>query len=113
MEPKELILKYWKSWQNHGNWEETRSLMKDNMVFDTGIFKTDSADQLIQLMQKGDPWQAIKLLDLVIEGNKGTLIYEGINSVNQSKIRIAEILTVEDGKIANCLASISVITEKH
>lgn len=113
MDTEEIILTYWKSWQNHSNWEETRKLMKDDFKFDAGFFKTNSADQLVEMMKNGNPWKEIKLLDKIITGNKGVLFYEGIDSVTNTKVRIAEIMEVETDKVASCVASISQLTEKQ
>ena len=107
MTTKEIIMNYWNSWQSHSNWGETRKLMKDDFKFDAGVFKTDTADQLIEMMKNGNPWKDVELLDFVVNGNKGALIYEGIDSITNSKIRIAEIITVEGHKVASCIANIA------
>ncbi|MEZ4688533.1 MAG: nuclear transport factor 2 family protein [Bacteroidia bacterium] len=112
MNTEALILNYWKSWQSHSNWEETRALMKDDFYFDAGFFKTESADQLIEMMKNGNPWQDVQLLDIVTHDDKGALFYEGIDTVTQSRVRIAEIITVEAGKVASCVATISQMTQE-
>lgn len=88
-------------------------LMKDDFTFDAGFFKTETADQLIELMKKGNPWKEIELIDIITVGNKGTLFYEGIDSVTKAKIRIAEIITVDGDKVASCVACISQLTGKE
>lgn len=100
---------YWKSWQGYSEWEKTRALMKDDFKLDAGLFQTETADQLIDMMRQGNPWKEIQLLDSVFSENKGVLLYEGIDSVTNSKIRIAEVITVKDGKVATCISSISTL----
>ncbi len=107
MSTEEIILGYWKSWQDHENWEETRSYMKDDFQFDAGLFKASSADELVAMMKMGNPWKDIVLLDKAISENKGALIYEGVDTVTNAKIRIAEVITVKDGKVASGIANIT------
>ena len=111
MNTKEIILEYWKSWQGHSNWHVTRQMMADDFLFDAGIFKTTSADALIDMMKKGNPWKDIELLDMVVYGSKGALIYEGTDAVTGSRIRIAEILTVANSQLVRGIASISQLPE--
>lgn len=112
MNTEEIILAYWKSWQGHDNWERTRSYMCDDVHFDAGAFQTQTADQLIALMKRGNPWKDIQLLDTVMgEENKGALIYEGTDSVSGTRMRIAEIITVCDEKIARCITTIAALPE--
>ena len=107
MTTKELILKYWKSWQSPPNWEETRQLMTDDFQFDAGVFSTNSADELITMMKNGNPWVEIVLLDAIFEQEKGALIYEGVDSITKNKFRVSEIITIRDGKILSCIANIT------
>ena len=44
METKELILKFWRSWQTPADWDEMRSYMADDFKFDAGVFAAGSAD---------------------------------------------------------------------
>ncbi len=100
-------MNYWQSWQDHSDWDRTRKYMRDDFKFDAGAFQTDTADQLIEMMKNGNPWKEIMLLDMVVNHNKGALFYEGIDSVNDAKFRIAEIITVEEDKVASCIATIT------
>lgn len=110
MNTEEIVLAYWKSWHNHNNWETTRSLMQDDFKMDAGFFKTDNADQLIEMMKMGNPWKDITLIDILTSGEKTSLTYEGVDSVTGNKIRISEVISVRDGKVASCLSTISTIT---
>lgn len=107
MNTKELVLKYWRSWQDHSSWETTRSLMKDDFKFDAGDLITHSADDLIRLMKRGNPWKDIELIECVVDDNKGALLYEGTDSETSVRFRIAEIITVEEDKVSACIANIS------
>ena len=111
MTTKELILAYWQSWQSHENWEETRALMHDDFHFDAGGFVSRNADELIGMMQSGNPWKDIRLIDCIVEGEKGALFYEGTDSMTGARIRIAELITVRDGKVIRCIANIVTLAE--
>jgi hypothetical protein len=65
------------------------------------------------MMKNGNPWKEIQLLDIVTRDNKGALFYEGRDSVTNSKIRIAEIISIESGKVASCITSISKLTQEE
>lgn len=110
METVELIMVYWRSWQSHSNWETTRKLMADDFKLDAGIFKTENADQLIEMMKMGNPWKDIELLDFIVEGNKGAIIYEGTDSVTEARIRVSEIVTIKDNKVASAITNITQLT---
>ncbi|GAA4271807.1 hypothetical protein U6A24_14550 [Aquimarina gracilis] len=113
MSIEEIIMSYWKSWQSHSDWDVTRRYMKDYFKLDAGIFKTESADQLIEMMKKGNPWKEINLLDFVVTNNKGALVYEGIDSVTNVKTRISKIITVVDNKVASCITTIAPLSGKE
>jgi hypothetical protein len=74
MNTNNTIMNYWKSWHNNSNWEETRSYKSDDFKIDAGVIKTDSADQLIEVMKKGNPWKDILLLEFLVADSKGILL---------------------------------------
>lgn len=112
MQTEKIIMGYWKSWQSHSNWSETRNFLADDFKFDAGTFSTNNADELVEMMKKGNPWKDIKLLDSVITENKGALLYEGTDSVTNTKFRVTEIITVKEDKVISCFANITQISNK-
>ena len=112
MDTETLLLTYWKAWQSHKDWKCTRALMQDDFYFDAGSFQTHSADALIELMKKGNPWREIVLLEMLVDGNQGAMVYEGIDSKSGKKMRIAEVLKVKENKVSTCISSISEFTNK-
>lgn len=107
MNSEEIVMKYWTSWQSHSDWSTMRSLMTDDFKFDAGFFKTESAEQIIDIMKKGHPWKDIVMLAQNIQKDKAFLIYEGMDSVTSKKYRVAEYLILRDKKVAECLTTIS------
>jgi len=107
MKAEDVIMTYWKSWQNHADWENTRKWMVDDFGFDAGAFTTDTADQLVAMMKQGNPWTDIVLLECMFEADRGVLLYEGTDSVTGKRFRISEWLTVEGDKVSSCRAAIA------
>ncbi len=111
MSTQDVILKFWKSWQSHSDWDKVKECIVEDFYFDTGVFHTSSANELIEAMKKGNPWENTILLNSVFEKNKGALVYEGVDSITKEKIRISEILEVKKGKVASCISSISFLPD--
>ena len=99
MSTQELVLKFWNSWQHPADWQEMRSCLADNYQFDAGVFKCSSADQAVSIAQQGNPWQEVKLLDLICTQDQAALIYQGTDTVSGAKFRVSEFLKIAEGKI--------------
>lgn len=84
--------------------------MADDFQFDAGSFKTQSADELIEMMKKGNPWKNIELVHSVFHDNSGSLFYEGTDSVSGERFRIAEFLVTRQRKVSSCMACIVKLT---
>ena len=101
LEIKQLLLKYWESWQKP-DWEEMRSCLADTINF--GGHELDS-DQFVAMCQKGNPWENVMLLSSFFNENGGALLYEGFDTGIEEVIRVGEFIEVRDGKIISSIAS--------
>ncbi len=97
---RELILKYWKSWQT-SNWTTLRACLADEIDFGSHKMKADS---FVEMCEKGSSWQNVELLDSVFAEACGALLYEGTDSKNGNRIRVGEFIKVNDGKVASSIA---------
>ena len=72
------------------------------------MFCTKSADQLIEIFKQTEsPWKDIHLLGLLFFDDKATIFYEGTDIKSNKKIRVAELLTIQNGKISQAIAVIN------
>ena len=107
-ETKELVLKYFQSWQQPSDFDEMRSYLADDLKFDGGIFAAKSADQLIAIVKQTEsPWKDVHMLGSLFSEDKATIFYEGTDIKSSKKIRVAELLTIQNGKISQVIAAIN------
>ena len=98
---KDLILKYWNSWQKP-DWEEMRSCLANEINFGGHPM---NADQFTVMCQNGNPWKDVSLLASHFTDAGGAILYEGTDTVTEKTIRVGEFITVEDDKIVASVAS--------
>ncbi len=92
---KTIILGYWQSWQDK-DWTALRNSLGD--TFDMGG-NAMPADAFVEFCRKGNPWKDVTLIDSMFTAEGGALIYEGTNTADGSRVRVAEIVRVQDGKV--------------
>ncbi|MCB0761820.1 MAG: hypothetical protein KDC12_09890 [Flavobacteriales bacterium] len=109
MNSKQIALDYWNAWQKPNNWSEVRSMMADDFTFDSGALQTDTADEIVKLMKKGNPWEDVQLRECVAEGGKVAICYEGTDSMTKTRFRISEMITVDPdrGKVISAWVNMS------
>ena len=101
---EELVLTYWRSWQgSEPDWDTMRACLADEIDVEQG---TMTGDQLTEMASNGTPWRDVQLIDSLFAGDRGAILYEGTNTETEVAIRIAEFLTVTDGKITRMRAAI-------
>lgn len=106
-ETKKLILKYFHSWQEPLDINEFRRCLDDNVVFDAGNMKIEGGDKLVEMIKSTEsPWKDVTLLESMFQENQGTIFYEGIDKKTGSKTRVAEHITIANGRIAKIIAAI-------
>ena len=105
---KILVLKYFHSWQEPADYDEFRSCIADNVVFDSNMAKIEGGDVLTEFVRSNEsPWEDVNLLGSVFLDSKAALFYEGTVKESGVKTRVAEYLEISEGKIIKISAVIS------
>ncbi len=100
MSTKELILKYWQSWQQPADFDEMERCLADEVTLDFAGMPMEGAKAVRQMVEASpDPWTDVKLIDAVYTTDGGALIYEGTSSKSGARVRVAEVLHVEGDRI--------------
>ena len=101
---RQLVLRYFNSWQQPANFDEMRSYLADNLIFDAGFHHLEGGDAFAEFCKNaGSPWEDVDLLATIFKDNEATLFYEGVNVETRVKTRVAEHITVKQGKIAKII----------
>ncbi len=105
MNSKDLVLKYFNSWQQPSDFDEMRACVSDDVTFNGGeMMKVTGGDALKQMVSANpDPWTDVILLKSYFGDNQAVLFYEGRNSHNKTT-RVAEYLTITNGRISDIVA---------
>ncbi|MDN5204849.1 nuclear transport factor 2 family protein [Fulvivirgaceae bacterium BMA10] len=101
---KELVLKYFYSWQK-GDFEALRASLQDDVEFDMNGNKITGADPFVEMCKNGIKWVKVDLLDSIFHHDKAALIYDGITEKG-GNVRVAEVITIENDKIRSAIAAI-------
>ena len=105
MSAKDLILKYWKSWQQPSDFDEMQSCLADDITLDFAGQKIEGAEAFRQIVEaSADPWKDVELIDATFSDDGGAIIYEGTSEAQGHRIRVAEIIHVKDGRIVGASA---------
>ena len=96
---KELVLRYFNSWQRQ-DWETMRACLADTIDFEgPGGAGPMSADDFTAMCSKGSPWRDVELIDSMFQDGHASLLYKGIDTKNDGKVRVGEFVTVENGEV--------------
>ncbi|MEM6993615.1 MAG: hypothetical protein AAF721_24085 [Myxococcota bacterium] len=95
-----VILAYWKSWQTK-DWDTMRGALADELDFGGHVMPREG---FVQMCQQGKAWDDVKLLDSIFTAEGGALIYEGTNTADGKRVRVAEIVRLSNGKVGGALA---------
>lgn len=69
---KNLVLKYFHSWQEPPNFANLRSCLSDEVIFDSGGSTIVGGDKLRQVIEATEsPWKEVKLLASMFNINQG------------------------------------------
>lgn len=105
MSTRDLILKYWRSWQEPSDFDEMQSCLADDVKLDFGGNVIDGAASVRQMVEaSADPWKDVELIDSIFTDSAGAIIYEGTSIENGTRFRVGEILHVEGDRIARATA---------
>ena len=108
MKSKELVLKYFNSWQEPADFQETADCLSENFKIDAGFFSFDNKNSLIQFFESNPaPWKNVKMLSSFFGDNFSAILYEGTNTVNNKKMRVSEHIKIENAKITEIFTVIA------
>lgn len=97
---RDVILRYWKSWQTQ-DWDTMRNSLADEVIFGG---QTVSAEQIVAMSKQGNPWRNVTMVSSLFTEDEGAIIYDGVDITNEQKHRFAEFIKVEDGKVKSTVA---------
>lgn len=110
MKTQQLVIKYFQSWQEPSNFEEMEECLSPDMKINSGFFAFEDRNTFMSFLeQNSTPWREIELKSTFFSDNFATILYEGINSETNQKMRVSEHLTIEHGKISSIQTVISKI----
>ena len=103
---RDLVLKYFHSWQKPPNFDEMAECFSDDAEIDLGVTTLRGGKAFKDAVGRGEStWLGVKLLESVFSENEAALFYEGMEEASGVRHRVAEHLTVEGGKIARMRAA--------
>ena len=110
MTGKELVLKYFHSWQEPADFEELASCLADGFRIDAGFFAFADRDSFIAFLRSNPaPWKEVTLLASIFSEDKSAILYEGINTENDKRMRVSEIIRIKDSTITEVYTVIAEI----
>ncbi len=93
-----LVMTYWRSWQGGDpDWPTMRSCMADEIDTEAGPVP---ADKIVTMVQGGNPWRDVELVDAVYSDDHAAILYRGVDTVTGDTMDVAEFLTIADGKVS-------------
>lgn len=107
---KELVLKYFHSWQSPADFEEMKSYLAPDISFDMNGFQLNGIEAVMgMVMQDPTPWKEVELLDSQFSPAQAAIIYQGVNTATDQKIRVAEHLCLANDKITRATVVMSML----
>lgn len=104
-----LVDKYFWSWQDR-DWNALRECLAADIHFDWGVETYTSPDEFIAAADAGIEWTDVRLLASVLAPDAAAIVYEGVNVTDRVRLRTAEYLTIEDGRIRTAIAVFAVLS---
>ncbi len=102
MDLESLVMKYFNSWQSPTDFEEMADCLTPTMTIDAGIFHFDNREAFVNFCtQNPTPWKEVTLLSSIYSDGKAAIMYEGVNTANNQRMRVSEHLEITDGKISD------------
>ena len=98
---RELIMKYWHSWQKP-DWQELRGCLAPKVDF--GGIEMES-DAFVEMCKQGNPWEKVDMLSACFSDDGGAILYEGTDTITGQRIRVGEFISVKDDRIIASIAS--------
>jgi len=110
-EVKTVVMKYFHAWQKQ-DYEEMRSCLAKQLEFDTGMHHFEDADEFTDYWKRLPPFAKVNLLESVFTANQAALLYEGVSEFG-AKFRVAEFMSLEEGKITKIQVIFSLLSQQQ
>jgi hypothetical protein len=112
-ETRQVVFKYFHSWQKPSDYRAFRDALADDVVFDAGgDARITGADALTANVRATEaPWTTVTLLASMFQGDQAALFYEGVDERTEHRTRVAEHLKIHHGRITHILATIRPVDE--
>ncbi len=105
---QDIVLRYWRSWQDPSDFTAFRSCLADEVVFDSGTHTLSGADNLTAAVETTEsPWKSVKMLASMFGAEEASILYEGVDKRSGIRTRVAEHLTVRDDRITRIIAAVA------
>ncbi len=103
-----LIKRYFRSWQV-GDWSALRDCLADEIRFDWGITTYTDPDEFVEAASAGIEWRDVDLLGSIVLPDRAMILYEATNHTDGVRIRTAEYLTIDSGRITAAVVVFAVV----
>ncbi len=106
---RQTIHAYWRGWQTK-DFTAMRAALADEVVADAALFRVEGADRFVAMCADGPAWREVVMVDELYTEGHAAILYEGINTANEQRMRVAELIRLEDGKITEIQSCLSPLT---
>ena len=103
-----LVERYFHSWQV-GDWSALRDCLADEIRFDWGITVYTDPDEFVAAANAGIEWRDVDLLALMAASDRAMILYEATNHTDDVRVRTAEHLTIDSGRITAAVVVFAVV----
>ena len=105
---KELVLRYFESWQEPADWKAFAESLAPDVVFDPGggveIRGRDALSSMLESTES--PWRDVTLLESIFASDSAALFYEGTERRTGIRHRVGEHVAVGPEGITKVVAVI-------
>ncbi|NAS29910.1 hypothetical protein GTQ40_02900 [Flavobacteriaceae bacterium R38] len=102
MNNQSLVLRYFQSWQEPVDFEKMYDCLYIHVKIDAGIFQFNNRDDFMQFITTNSvPWKDVVLISSIYNDTQAAILYEGINTATNQKMRVSEHIKVENNKITH------------
>ena len=106
---RQVVYAYWQGWQTK-DFEGMRAALADDVIADAGLFRVEGADKFVAMCKAGPGWREVRMMEELYAETHAAILYEGINTGNEQKMRVAELIQLDGGKIASIQSCLSPLT---
>jgi hypothetical protein len=108
-----LVMRFFHAWHAH-DYEVMRRCLAHDVRSDLGPAPTfDKADELIEYLRNGPRFRDVTLLELLVQGARAALLFEGVGSRSGARSRAAVFFRLEWGKIRAISVAAIPLTESE